>query len=287
MASSAPHYRDDHEIQRVEILHHGHHHAGIELCPARLGIQFPVQHLEPRLCLPLVSEYLHHFLAAYHLLDVTVHLPERSLLGSEIPAAATGYEIGEQEHQGYHDEHGERQERTDDEHEDEDARKRKHGGEHIGQVVGEHLRHSVHVVRVTAHHITVRMRIEITHGQGLHLSEEVHPQAGCCPLSYPVKHPVLQRGRNDSCEIDCRKYRQHTHQTRHVARHDVIVDYRPEHIRPHEAGGYRNHHEHQHHSELPLATRKVRDQAPERFSALLRPHRTLLSSAVYHISLRM
>ena len=119
----------------------------------------------------LMAEYLDHFLAFHHLLDITVDFPDILLLRHEVSSGKGGYVAGDKHHHAYHEKRDNGQRNAQIEHADKHADNGDHAGRKLREADTDQLSESIHVVGVDRHDITVGVCVKIFDGQRLHFCE--------------------------------------------------------------------------------------------------------------------
>ena len=174
---------DKYIIQRIQVLHDGHHQSGVELGLLRLLFQIAVLHFKVGIYFLFMAEYFDDLLSAYHFFDITVQCTDRFLLCFEIFAASLYNFFCAEEHQRDSNQGYKRQDRTDIKHQAEDTDQRQSAGEHIGEAVGQGVADLVDIIRITAHQVAMLMGIEILDRQVFHLLKKVGTHPGDCSLA--------------------------------------------------------------------------------------------------------
>ena len=171
----AAHHRHDGVVDVGNAHHRRDHGGGVALgAGARLAEDFVLLPEHPQV-LGLVVEDLDHFLAADHLFNVAVDVPQGRLLGGVVGGAAAGAEPDVEEHGRIAHHHDQGQPPVQDEQQSQGAHDLDEALDGHGKAVVQSVRHGVHVVGEIAHDVAVELGVEEPQGQGLDVGEQVPP----------------------------------------------------------------------------------------------------------------
>ena len=281
----AARHGDDDILDIADVDEDGHEDVGVLVGLIGALKQGVVDLAEALLGLGLMAEDLDYLLAVDHLLDVAVQVAQLHLLADEIAAAAAGQEPGDAEHpDDAHDDHsgqgqigGQHAHKGDQDH---------HAGvDHLGDALGEHLAQGVHVVGVDAHHVAVGVGIKVLDGQGLHVAEQVVPDALLHALGDGDHQAVVGEGTQGAHDIQPGHHQKDPHQAAVIGGlhgqqgGDVVVDQVAQKQGPrHRGDGADEDAEDHQHEQSHIAPAHIAHQPADRMAALYRRSGGLIHS---------
>ena len=208
--------RGDGVVDIAEVAEYGHEDIRVGVRAAGRVAQPVVDGVERLFFGVLVAESLDHAHPLDMLLDITVEQTYRLLLFDEMPAAPAAYYLDEEEHQGDHDHHEQREQRAYDQHCDEDRKHREPVGDEIGHAVGEQLAQGVGVVCVAAHDLAAEAGVEVGDGQLFHDREHLVAYAALYRRRHAHDEPVVAIGHDDREDIQPRHHPDYHREPAHI-----------------------------------------------------------------------
>jgi len=193
---------DQYILDVTDVSHDRHQDVCKTMSVEGIAGQFLVELVEPLFCPIFVGEYLDDLLTVDHLLDIPVGFTDCFLLGHEVRAAFHGHLGCNEEHHRQGGHHHEGQLPAGQQHCKKYRCDRNDRVDEVRNRLGDHLPEGVDIVGIQAHHIAVRVGVEVTDRQGLHVGEHGIADVLECPLGDGDHQTVVGEGRNHSACID-------------------------------------------------------------------------------------
>ena len=206
--------------------------------------------------LVLVAEDLDDLLAVDHFLHVAVDVAERLLLPHEIAAAFRRDLADDLEHQKQEHDDENRQPDAQRQHREEYGDNGEERGNRLRNALRDHLAQRVGIVRVVAHHVAVRVRVEVFERQRLHVREHVVADGFQRALRDDRHDAVVEQRGERADDVDDRHLAQGEEQAGEdrcgfeQERRNVIVDQPLQEQRGHDAGKGADRNADEHEDEL-------------------------------------
>ena len=182
----------ENEYQVRQVAVYRHHYICMLVGVIGTGTERLVQFGKAFDGLLLMTEGLYHLLTGKHLLHIAVHGTQVMLLVLEIKGGTFTQLPGGKHHHTGHDQHQDGERQRQHYHTCEGGNDGDERGEHRWQTAAYHLTQRVHIVGIYRHDVAMRMLVEISYRQLLHMLEQTFPQPQQGALTNVYHQTVIQ-----------------------------------------------------------------------------------------------